>query len=238
MAAAISPEDAVHSATRASGVQERKAEGGPSELMAVAPSRWSQQWQYLENKVLAPQLECHRLPAAERQCSTWKHGVGVLVCTWRGTENAQRRSMCCSVSCCVLYHVLYLPADGSLVTSPMQSLSAAPLRTCGPAQQGHMFSSALLPYADSCVLRQLGLHPLFRRVRALRDHKVLNRGREIAEDLQTRWEMSDSPLVQRMQVCATRLEMPACIPSSSHRFMELHGLRPLLQAPAFSVQQG
>ena len=47
---------------------------------------------------------------------------------------------------------------------------------------------------------QLGLHPLFRRMRALRDHKVVNRGREFAEDLQTRWEMSDSPLVQRMQV--------------------------------------
>ena len=52
VAAAINPEDAVKSATRASGVQERKAgSGGPSALMAVSPSRWSQHWQYLEDKV-------------------------------------------------------------------------------------------------------------------------------------------------------------------------------------------
>ena len=120
MAAAISPEDAVHSATRASGVQERKAEGGPSELMAVAPSRWSQQWQYLENKVLAPQLECHRLPAAERRCSTWKHGVVVVVCTWRGTEKAQRRSMCCAVSSC-RWQLAHLP-DAKPLSSPIENM--------------------------------------------------------------------------------------------------------------------
>ena len=50
------------------------------------------------------------------------------------------------------------------------------------------------------MVTQLGLHPLFRRMRALRDHKVVNRGREMAEDFQARWETSDSPLVQRMQV--------------------------------------
>lgn len=51
VAAAISPADGVNSATRASGIQERKAEGGPSALMPVSASRWSAQWQYLEDKV-------------------------------------------------------------------------------------------------------------------------------------------------------------------------------------------
>ena len=87
MAAAINPEDAVHSATRASGVQERQAEGGPSELMAVAPSRWSQQWRYLEDKVLpAQQMQGrNRPPAAGRH---EKDGAWVLACTWIGTETA------------------------------------------------------------------------------------------------------------------------------------------------------
>lgn len=49
---------------------------------------------------------------------------------------------------------------------------------------------------------QLGGHPLFKRLAALREHKVFSKGREVAEDLRERWETSDSPLVNRIQVGA------------------------------------
>ena len=59
--------------------------------------------------------------------------------------------------------------------------------------------------ALECALRdsnglQLGLHPIFRRLRGFGDNKVFNKGREVAEDLRERWETSDSPLVHRIQV--------------------------------------
>ena len=50
-----------------------------------------------------------------------------------------------------------------------------------------------------CCL-QLGLHPIFRRFGALKDHKLVNRGREMAEVWRDRWETSDSPMVHRLQV--------------------------------------
>ena len=84
------------------------------------------------------------------------------------------------------------------------------------------------------VLVQLGLHPLFRRMRALRDHKVVNRGRELAEDLQTRWEMSDSPLVQRMQVLhlQSAIDGPAAFRANAVRRLETGILLSLSLVPS------
>ena len=48
---------------------------------------------------------------------------------------------------------------------------------------------------------QLGLHPIFRRMQSLRNNRVFNKGKEIAEDMRERWETSDSAMVQRLQVC-------------------------------------
>ena len=47
---------------------------------------------------------------------------------------------------------------------------------------------------------QLGTHPIFRRLRSVRDSRVFTRGREMAEDMRERWETSDSAMVQRIQV--------------------------------------
>ena len=47
---------------------------------------------------------------------------------------------------------------------------------------------------------QLGLHPIFQRLSALRHNRVVARGKEVAEDLRERWETSDSPFVHRIQV--------------------------------------
>ena len=52
VSAAIRPEE-VQSATRAVGVQPRSQESqGPSAVATVAPSRWQQQWETLQQKVL------------------------------------------------------------------------------------------------------------------------------------------------------------------------------------------
>lgn len=56
---------------------------------------------------------------------------------------------------------------------------------------------------EEALALQLGLHPIFHRLRGLSDNKVFNKGREVAEDLRERWETSDSPLVQRIQVRTT-----------------------------------
>ena len=47
---------------------------------------------------------------------------------------------------------------------------------------------------------QLGLHPIFQRLQSLRNNRVFNKGREMAEDMRERWETSDSAMVHRIQV--------------------------------------
>lgn len=54
--------------------------------------------------------------------------------------------------------------------------------------------------SDGLAGSQLGGHPLFQRLGALREHKVFSKGKEVADDLRERWETSDSPLVHRIQV--------------------------------------
>lgn len=53
---------------------------------------------------------------------------------------------------------------------------------------------------------QFGGHPIFQRLKGLGDNKLFEKGREVADDIATRWETSNNPLVHRIQVGSLEFE--------------------------------
>lgn len=50
------------------------------------------------------------------------------------------------------------------------------------------------------LLERFQDNPFFRRLHGLKDHEVIAKGREFAEDLKGRWETSDHPMMHKIQV--------------------------------------
>ncbi len=72
-----------------------------------------------------------------------------------------------------------------------------------------------------CASVQLGAHPFFRsfmeRAKVLGNNPVVEKGRNLKEDIRERWETTENPTVQRFQVSSvshlesTRVQTPGVV---------------------------
>eukprot|EP00803_Ostreobium_quekettii_P009333 evm.model.scf_282EXC.7 EVM.evm.TU.scf_282EXC.7 scf_282EXC:68677-72165(-) len=73
----------------------------------------------------------------------------------------------------------------------------------GPSQL--LVTKKKKPYFRKLLEDAFQSNPFFRRLRGLKDHQVITKGREFAEDLKDRWETSDHPMMHRIQDVQDRL---------------------------------
>ena len=68
----------------------------------------------------------------------------------------------------------------------------------------HSQHQACLMILVACPVVQLGEHPFFRsfmeRAKVLGNNPVVEKGRNLREDIRERWETAENPTVQKFQV--------------------------------------
>ncbi|CAM6027622.1 unnamed protein product [Sphagnum balticum] len=91
-------------------------------------------------------------------------------------------------------------------TRPRRKAGAAP--DTGPPPAENTEVTAVVPVVKKTtgwekrwetLKEKARAHPAFRRLRTVKEHPVVTKGQELAEDLRERWETSDSPVVHKIQ---------------------------------------